>query len=224
MSTHVTSIRNSEDTRSLICRYTLAERINHWIAGLSYVYCLMTGLAFWSPYTFWLANIVGGGPTSRFWHPWFGVIFTASTLWMYRLWRDDMLTSDADRAWWKAVRHYIRNEDQHLPRIGRFNYGQKLFFWLMFYGAILLLLSGLLLWFPERIPLNLRWLRYLGVTVHVAAALITVGGFIVHVYMGTAMVRGSFSAIVRGKVSAAWAKFHHRLWYEQTTKRGFGPQ
>jgi cytochrome b subunit of formate dehydrogenase len=30
-----------------VLRYTLAERVNHWIAGFSYVYCLFTGLAFW---------------------------------------------------------------------------------------------------------------------------------------------------------------------------------
>ena len=99
---------------------------------------------------------------------WLGLVFVAFTLWMYKLWRTDMLITDADRAWWKAVRHYIRNEDHDLPPIGRFNYGQKLFFWVMLYGAILLLLSGLVLWFPEFIPWNLRWVRYLGVAVHAA--------------------------------------------------------
>jgi formate dehydrogenase subunit gamma len=83
--------------------------------------------------------------------------------------------------------------------------------------VILLLLSGFGLWFVESIPWSLRWLRYLAVTVHVAAALGTIGGFIIHVYMGTAMVRGGFTSIIRGEVSTAWAKTHHRLWYEQVT-------
>jgi len=30
-----------------ILRYSLNERIMHWIAGLSYVYQLLTGLAFY---------------------------------------------------------------------------------------------------------------------------------------------------------------------------------
>jgi formate dehydrogenase subunit gamma len=205
-----------------ILRYTLAERVNHWIAGLSYMYCLITGLAFWSPYMFWLAILVGGGPTARAWHPWFGLVFTASVLWMFKTWRADMVTTDTDRAWRKAMPHYIRNEDENLPPIGRFNYGQKLFFWLMVYSAVLLVLSGLVLWFPEAIPWNLRWLRYLAVAVHVTAALATIGGFIIHVYMGTAMVRGGFTSIIRGEVSSAWAKMHHRLWYEQVTKKQFG--
>ena len=200
-----------------ILRYTLSERVHHWLAALTYIYCLITGLAFWSPYMFWLADLVGGGPTARFWHPWFGVAFTLSMFWMYKMWHGDMQTTPADLAWKEAMVHYIRNEDEELPPIGRFNYGQKLFFWLMFYGVFLLVLSGFGLWFVESIAWSLRWLRYLAVTVHVAAALATIGGFMIHVYMGTAMVRGGFTSIIRGEVSTAWAKTHHRLWYEQVT-------
>jgi len=174
-------------------------------------------LAFWSPYMYWLAALVGGGPTARFWHPWLGLAFTGSMFWMYRMWRGDMTTTEADLRWKKEVKHYIENDDQNLPPEGRFNWGQKVFFWLMFYGVILLVLSGSGLWFVESIPWSLRWLRYLCVTVHVVAALATIGGFIIHVYMGTAMIRGGFTSIIRGEVSVAWAKTHHRLWYEQVT-------
>jgi formate dehydrogenase subunit gamma len=201
----------------IITRYTLNERLNHWFAALTYIYCLVTGLAFWSPYMFWLATIVGGGPTARFWHPWFGLAFTVSVFLMYDMWHRDMRTTEADKQWSKDVKYYIENEDEKLPPIGRFNHGQKIFFWLMFYGIILLLISGIGLWFVESIPWSLRWLRYLAVTIHVAAAMATIGGFIIHVYMGTAMVRGGFTSIIRGEVSTEWARTHHRLWYEQVT-------
>ena len=214
----ISSARTTGESGGKILRYTLSERVHHWLGALFYIYCLITGLAFWSPYTFWLAAIVGGGPTARFWHPWFGVAFTLSMGWMYKMWDRDMRITDADRRWSQAMEHYIKNEDDQLPPEGRFNYGQKLFFWLMLYGIILLLISGIGLWFVESIPWSLRWLRYLAVTVHVAAALATIGGFIIHVYMGTAMVRGGFTSIIRGEVSRAWAKTHHRLWYEQVTK------
>lgn len=100
--------------------------------------------------------VVGGGPRARFWHPWLGLVFFVSVAAMHKMWRKDMLETDADRACWKAVDHYIRNQDDQLPPIGRFNYGQKLFFWVMFYGAILLVLSGAVLWFVESIPWSLR--------------------------------------------------------------------
>ena len=115
--------------------------------------------------------VVGGGPRARFWHPWLGRVFFVSVAAMHKMWRKDMLETDADRAWWKAVDHYIRNQDDQLPPIGRFNYGQKLFFWVMFYGAILLVLSGAVLWFVESIPWSLRWVRYLAVFLHVASAM-----------------------------------------------------
>jgi formate dehydrogenase subunit gamma len=209
---------SAREPEGRILRYTLGERIHHWLAAFSYIYCLITGLAFWSPYMFWLAVLVGGGAVARFWHPWLGLAFTLSVFWMYKMWRRDMATTDADRAWSKAVKYYIRNEDDKLPPEGRFNWGQKLFFWLMFYGVILLLISGVGLWFVESIPSSLLWLRYLAVTVHVAAALATIGGFIIHVYMGTAMVRGGFTSIIRGEVTTTWARTHHRLWYDQVMK------
>ena len=220
MSTsHAVSSRPTAESRpGHILRYTLEERINHWFGALTYMYCLITGLAFWSPYMYWLAAIVGGGPTARFWHPWFGLAFAASMILMFIHWDRDVRTTEADRRWSHDIEFYIKNEDKKVPPAGRFNYGQKLFFWLMFYGIILLFISGLGLWFVESIPWSLRWLRYLAVTVHVVAAMATIGGFILHVYMSTAMVRGSFTAMVQGEVSTLWAKTHHRLWYEEVTK------
>jgi formate dehydrogenase subunit gamma len=140
-----------------------------------------------------------------------------AVLWMYKAWHADMRTTEADRAWYRAVKYYVKNEDEDLPPIGRYNPGQKQLFWLMFYGGIALMLSGLVLWFPEYIPWSLRWLRYLAVLVHPSAALLTIGGFIIHVYMGTAFVRGSFTTIVRGEVTRGWARMHHRLWFAQIT-------
>src|SRR5262249_10660058 len=157
------------------------------------------------------------GPSARFWHPWVGLVYTASLFWMAKMWFPDMATTDADRRWWAQVGNYIRN--QETPPVGRFNYGQKLFFWGMFYSTILLLLSGFALWFIESIPWTMRWLRFLAEVIHVVAALVTIAGFIIHVYMSTAMVRGSYTAMVQGYVSEAWARAHHRLWYEEGPSR-----
>jgi formate dehydrogenase subunit gamma len=218
-TTHVvTSARATGEPGGEVVRYTLSERVQHWVGALTYSYCLITGLAFWSPYMFWLAVVVGGGPTARFWHPWFGLAFSLSVAWMYKIWYGDLATTDDDRRWWKAINYYVQNDDEKLPPVGRFNFGQKIFFWLMFYGVILLLISGLGLWFVESIPWSLRWLRYLAVTVHVIAAMATIGAFIIHIYMSVFMEPESFHAMIHGRVSAAWARTYHRLWYEQVTK------
>jgi len=207
----------SQHSGGRIMRYTLIERVIHWIAGLTYVYELLTGLAFYSPHLFWIAVLLGGGPTSRFWHPWIGLVFSAVLFRMLQIWLNDMRITAPDRAWAKVMSRYIRNEDEDLPPIDRFNIGQKYFFWVMLYAGIVLLVTGALLWFPERLPWSLRSLRYAAVLLHVSAALISIGAFIIHVYMGTAMVRGGFTSIIRGEVSPAWAKMHHRLWYNRVT-------
>lgn len=202
-----------------ILRYTLLERVMHWAAAVTYVYVLLTGLAFYSPHLYWIAMVLGGAPTSRFWHPWIAVLFMAVVAWMLRAWLGDMQITGADRAWGKAVHLYIANHDDGLPPIDRFNIGQKHFFWTMLYAGCVLLLSGIVLWLPEKLPWSLRAVRSAAILLHVSAALVTIGAFIIHVYMGTAVVRGGFTSIIRGEVSPAWARTHHRLWYYRVTNK-----
>ena len=194
-----------------ILRYTFRERLMHWTAGLSYVYLLLTGLAFWSPWLFWLAVVLGGGTISRMLHPWAGVVFTLAIFWMFRVWAAQMRSTDRDRAWWRSLRHYIRNEDDQVPPAGKFNGGQKLLFWGFFWCGIVLFLSGLVLWFPDRLPV----LRLAAVIVHPIAALLTIALFMIHVYMGLAVEPGALGSILRGDVSRKWAARYHRAWYEQ---------
>ena len=198
----------------MILRYTLLERAIHWLAALTYAYVLATGLAFYSPHLYWIATLLGGGPTSRYWHPLVALVFVGTLVWMLRAWVADMRITAADRRWGAAMQHYVRNEDENLPPIDRFNLGQKYFFWVMLFAGVALLVTGLAMWIPELMPLAMRGGAIL---LHAAAALVTAGAFIIHVYMGTAVVRGGFTSIIRGEVSPVWAKTHHRLWYNRVT-------
>jgi len=211
----VATDRNEE----LVPRYSLGERVNHWLGALAYVYLLTTGLAFWSPYLYWLAAIVGGAAVARFWHPWFGLIFTASLFWTFVEWGRDMQMDDSDRAWAKAIPNYIQNEDDKLPPVGRFNYGQKLFFWGIFYSVILLLLSGVALWYTEALPWSFRFVRYAAVLIHASVAMITIGLFLIHVYMSAILEEGSLGSMIHGSVTRAWAWTFHRTWYYESTGR-----
>ena len=197
-----------------VLRYSFHERAIHWLAGFSYIYLILTGLAFWSPWLFWMAIALGGTTVSRELHPWVGLIFVLATFLMYGMWHQQMKKAPSDKAFWDSIGHYVRNEDDQVPSADRFNAGQKLLFWGFFWCGILLLLSGLILWFTHLVPWNLRYLRYFAVIVHPAAALLTIGLFIIHVYMGTAMERGAFGSVIRGDVSVSWAKRYHRIWYE----------
>jgi formate dehydrogenase subunit gamma len=198
-----------------VLRYTFAERLNHWLAAGSYLYLMATGLAFWSPWLFWIAVVLGGGQISRQLHPWVGLIFACSVFYMYSLWSSQMRFAQVDREWWRNLHYYITNQDHKMPPAGRYNAGQKMLFWSFFYGAIVLLLSGLVLWFTDYLPWNLRWLRYLAVLLHPIAALVTIGNFLIHIYMGVFAERGAFGSVIRGDVSMAFAKRYHPGWYEE---------
>lgn len=203
-----------------ITRYTFHERLVHAVTAISYVYLFLTGLAFWTPGLYWIAVMLGGGYLSRVMHPWAGLLFTGAVTWMFVTWRHDMRTTPEDRSWRRAIRHYIRNEDDRVPPAWRFNYGQKQMFWLMVFGGAALLLSGLVLWFTGSVPWELRYARYAAILVHAVAALVTIGVFIIHLYMGLAVVPGGLNAIIHGKVTEDWARSHHPLWYAQTTSHG----
>jgi len=202
----------------MIERYNLTERIVHWLAGLSYLYLMLTGFAFYSPHLFWIAQVLGGGPTSRFWHPIFGLAFCFTTWWMWSKWRAGMRITDADRQWQANIKAYVTNQDSQVPAAGRFNAGQKQFFWIMFLGGWALLLSGLVLWGTDLLPWSMRWLRYLSVLLHVAAFLATVAGFIVHVYMGVFVVPDGTQSIITGSVTREFAAHHHKLWLDERSK------
>jgi formate dehydrogenase subunit gamma len=198
-----------------VLRYTFRERLMHWLAGFSYIYLLISGLAFWSPWLYWLSALTGGPTISRMLHPWAGVIFTAGVLWMDHIWGSQMRSTPRDREWWRSVKHYIRNEDDQVPDEDRFNPGQKILFWGFLWCGVVLFLTGLVLWVPHWIPRSLAFLRLIAVIVHPIAALLTIALFIIHVYMGTAVERGAFSSIVRGDVTRKWAARYHRAWYER---------
>ncbi|MGB7845322.1 MAG: formate dehydrogenase subunit gamma [Candidatus Acidiferrum sp.] len=198
-----------------VLRYTFPERMIHWVAAGSYLYLLATGLAFWSPWLFWVAVALGGGQTSRALHPWAGLIFTGSVVYMYKMWARQMGFTDVDREWWKSLHHYVRNEDDQMPPAGRYNAGQKILFWSFFYAGLVLLLTGLVLWFSDSLPWSLRWLRYIAVILHPIAALVTIANFMIHIYMGVFAERGAFGSVIRGDVSMAFAKRYHPGWYKE---------
>lgn len=195
-----------------LVRYALGERLVHASAAVSYVYLLLTGLAFWSPAFYWLAIVLGGGYLSRALHPWVGVAFALVVGRMFVMWRGQMRTTAADRAWRGAIAHYVRNEDDRVPPVGKFNFGQKQLFWVMTWAALALLVSGVVLWQPQWGPALPAAARELAILTHAIAALVTMGAFIVHVYMGLFVVPGGLHAIVHGEVSDEWARHHHPLW------------
>lgn len=202
-------------------RFTFAERVVHWVVGVTFVLLLLTGFAFSYPSLYWLTSLVGGGAAARVLHPWTGVVFTVGIVFMFALWVRDMYLSREDVTWLRAIRHYAAHQRDQVPPAGKYNAGQKLFFWVQSVLGVAFLITGMPLWLPDGFvgigPFGrgvLTWMRLL----HYAAAL---GGglfLIVHIYLGTVAYPGTARGMLFGKVSRGWAKLHHPLWYKEKAK------
>jgi formate dehydrogenase subunit gamma len=133
-------------------------------------------------------------------------------------WYEPMRWKPEDRRWMRGIRSYVTNADPAEPEdTGFFNAGQKLYFWLIAASALLFLITGIPMWFPEIFG---RLLVAVSYVLHDIAALVMLGGFIVHVYEGTAVAPGTFRSMTRGTVENRWARKHHPAWYRAATGRG----
>ncbi len=203
------SVRAKEDEGVL--RYSLAERVLHWFVALTFIYLMLSGFALGYPRMAWLYDVLGGGQTVRFLHPIIGVAFTIGVVLMIFVWLRDMVFDDRDRAWARDLRNYVR-EGHSSVDIDRFNAGQKGYFWFAILTGVLLLITGLPLWFPNL--MSGGWNQFARL-LHHALFLLTVGGFIIHVYMSTVMLPGTMPGMTGGRVTRAWAAWHHPSWFRK---------
>jgi formate dehydrogenase subunit gamma len=194
-----------------LARYTLFERLLHWVVAIAFVALLLSGLALAYPRLAWLAGLFGGGQTMRAVHPWFGLVFTAGMVLMLVIWGRGMWLDRTDRAWFRHLREYAGRGHVAVDT-GRWNGGQKGYFWASLVLAIVLLVTGVPLWFPSIAETGIRQLSRL--THHVAFLLI-VAGFIIHVLLSAFLFPGTMTGMTSGRVSRAWAAWHHPRWYRE---------
>jgi formate dehydrogenase subunit gamma len=201
----------------LLQRYTAFDRVNHSLMALTFILVAMSGLAFYHPSLFWLSSFFGGGQLARILHPGLGVLmFLFFFIAMVKYWRHNLMRSH-DWQWLGHLGDVMRNREEGIPKIGKYNAGQKLFFFTMVVCMFLLLSSGIALWqpwFAHLFPIEV--VRWAGV-VHAYSAFVLFLGMIVHIYSAIFWIKGATRAMTRGTVTESWAKHHHPLWYEEMT-------
>src|SRR5712691_13455824 len=140
-----------------IVRHRLTSRAIHWTVASLFFLSLLSGLPIWTPIFGWMAALFGGLSVCRWLHPWAGVLFVTSSLVMFFHWRRDMRLRPSDREWLrpKKIVQYMKHEGDG-PEVGKYNGGQKLFFFATALGALGLVLTGVVLWFPLSFPPLLR--------------------------------------------------------------------
>ena len=208
---------NAPDANAIL-RYSAGTRINHWIVAISFVLVALSGLALFHPALFWLTNLFGGAPWTRILHPFIACVLVAAFLLLaMQMWRDNYMQR-RDWIWLKQIRDVVRNQEQNLPEVGRYNAGQKLLFFTIVVCLTVLLFSGIVIW---RIYFSgffsVGMIRFASL-LHAFVAFVLVCAIIVHIYAAI-WVKGSIRAMTRGWVSAGWAWKHHRAWFREMNSR-----
>lgn len=204
-------------SKTLLPRYSDGERMNHWFIALMFILAGLSGLAFFHPAFFVLSHLFGGGSWTRILHPFMGVLMMLGFLGLFfKLWRQNLI-NDQDRAWRREAGRMLRGDKSGMPPVGKYNYGQKMVFWLMALSLAVLLVTGVMFWRP--------WFDgYFGVDaqriallLHAGAAVLLILATVMHVYAAI-WVKGTLRAMTRGTVTEGWAKLNHPLWHQEVRK------
>ncbi|ARC36639.2 formate dehydrogenase subunit gamma [Paracoccus yeei] len=209
-----------ESTRPvLVSRYRGFTRANHWVTAISLIVLLLSGMALFHPSLYFLTGLFGGGQTTRWLHPFVGVLLFFSFFILFaQLWRLN-LPKPEDRTWVSQIGEVVKGEEEKLPEMGKYNPGQKFVFWGMSVLIVVLIVTGIMIWeqfFGHLVSIQTRrW----AVLVHSLAAVGITLVFILHVYAAI-WTRGTLRAMTRGTVTGGWAWRHHRKWLRELAGRG----
>jgi formate dehydrogenase subunit gamma len=195
-----------------IVRHRLSSRVIHWVVAVFFFGSLFTGMPIWSPVFGWMAHFFGGLSVCRWLHAWLGVAFAAAVLLMTVLWAKEMVFDKTDRKF--NIGEYLRFSETDDPNVGKYNAGQKFFFWMVLATGIVILLSGIVLWWPNLFG---QGLRSAAIILHDLCFIGFFAAIVGHIYLGTAAEPGTFQSMTRGTVTRPWARLHHPRWYRDVT-------
>lgn len=101
---------------------------------------------------------------------------------------------------------------------GRYNGGEKLWYWLAMIVGAAVIVSGLIIGFPF-FGMSQEDIKFYQI-IHSIAAIGILAVSFGHIFMGTFAMEGAFEAMQTGYCDENWAKEHHDLWYEELKEQG----
>ncbi|MGQ9502863.1 MAG: formate dehydrogenase subunit gamma [Anaerolineae bacterium] len=141
-------------------RFSVSQRIQHWVMFISFTVLATTGLPqryALSPWAETLIRVLGGIETTRIIHRGAAVVFILVTLYhffhlMYKLFvehaRPTILPGLRDFTdFLHMVRYHLHLTHEH-PRLPRYNFVEKIEYWALVWGSVLMIVTGFLLWNP----------------------------------------------------------------------------
>jgi formate dehydrogenase subunit gamma len=203
-------------TGRLIERFNSAERTIHWTMAFSFVALALTGLMIlFGKYL--LMPVIGASAFAvmtnigKYIHNFVGPLFLFSIVAFFFMYVKDNFLGGRDFEWLGKFGGLLSGN--HVPS-GRFNGGEKVWFWLsiVIFG-LAVSISGVLLLFPNWN--TSRELMAQSNLIHAALGTLFVALSLGHIYIGTIGTEGALKGMREGYVDEAWAKEHHALWLEE---------
>ncbi|MCW5551893.1 MAG: NapC/NirT family cytochrome c [Verrucomicrobiae bacterium] len=210
-----------------IVRMNLSQRWQHAVLAVSFIVLAVTGFALRFPDS-WLAWLMGSSEPIRRWtHRIAGVVLLVVGLYhiIYvivspagrKLVKDFMPSMKDVSDVWQAVR-YLFGLSSDKPRIGRFGYAEKMEYWAVVWGTIIMGVTGLMIWLKMDVTAWLpRWAVDVALTIHYYEAILACLAILVwHFYhvMFDPDVYPLNLACWDGKVSKHWHEEEHPLDHE----------
>jgi formate dehydrogenase subunit gamma len=209
-----------------IQRYSLAERILHWITAGLFILLAISGLSMLFGRAV-LIPVFGYSPFSGYMqigklvHNFSGPLFLAGVVVEIIVWVRYNLPKKMDLVWFKNLGGMVGKGSR--PHAGKVNGGEKAWFWVMVFAGLAIGITGLILDFPNFGQSRLT--MQIAHVIHASLAILFVAASFGHIYIGTIGAEGTFEGMWSGKVDASWAKQHQDLWYaEQTGGEKIAPE
>lgn len=195
-------------------RFNFNQRTAHWLLAVLFIILGLTGLVLLYG-RFVLIPLLGPegfhitANIAKRIHDFSGPLFGIAVILMFITYVKRNILKKVDLAWFASGGGFMVH--RHVGS-GYFNGGEKAWFWLTILGGAVIVVTGLVLDFP-----NFGFSR---ATVEISHVLHTISAMIIltvalgHIYMGTVGVEGAYEAMATGYCDANWAKEHHDHWYE----------
>ncbi|HEV2328973.1 MAG TPA: cytochrome b/b6 domain-containing protein [Verrucomicrobiae bacterium] len=214
-----------------VLRMTHAQRWQHFVLAGGFIILAITGFALKFPDS-WLAKLLGSSePLRRWMHRIAGLVLLLAGLWhlIYLLSSKegrrlvaDLFPVKKDLAdVWLAVR-YLCGLSAQKPQIGRFGYAEKMEYWAVVWGTVIMGVTGLMIWFNIGVThWAPRWVVDVALTIHYYEAVLACLAIVVwHFYhvIFDPDVYPINPACLDGRVTQEWHEHEHPLAIEPMVK------
>jgi len=219
-----------------VLRMSLSQRLQHVILAVSFIALAVTGFALKFPDS-WIGKAMGSSEMFRRWsHRIAGVVLLVAGAYhvIYLLTtRDgrqllkDFLPATKDVKDVTDSARYLTGLSATKPKTARFGYAEKMEYWAVIWGTIIMGVTGLVIWFKMDVTKFLpRWAVDVALTIHYYEAILACLAIVVwhfyHVIFDPDVYPLNW-ACWNGKVSKHWQEEEHPLEGMPAAKCGASP-